>query len=32
MLELTDKARTELVEYFKDKEKPPIRVFLTPGG
>jgi Fe-S cluster assembly iron-binding protein IscA len=32
MLELTDKARKELEAYFKDKEKTPIRVYLSPGG
>lgn len=32
MLTLTEKARAELVAYFADKEKPPIRVYLAPGG
>lgn len=32
MLELTDAARTELVNYFKDKEAQPVRVYLAPGG
>lgn len=32
MLELTDSARQELVKYFSDKDKTPIRVYLAPGG
>ncbi|MCK9241000.1 IscA/HesB family protein [Desulfocurvus sp.] len=32
MLELTDAARTELLNYFKDKTPEPVRVFLAPGG
>lgn len=32
MLEVTDKAREELMSYFKDKEFSPIRVYLAPGG
>jgi Fe-S cluster assembly iron-binding protein IscA len=32
MLELTDSARQELVKYFSDKDKTPIRVYLSPGG
>lgn len=32
MLELTDSARQELVTYFSDKDKTPIRVYLSPGG
>lgn len=32
MLELTDAARTELINYFKDKTPEPVRVFLAPGG
>ncbi len=32
MFELTDKAREELLSYFKDKEISPIRVYLAPGG
>lgn len=32
MLELTDSARTELLNYFKDKTPEPVRVFLAPGG
>jgi hypothetical protein len=32
MLELTDKARQELLSYFSDKTVSPIRVYLAPGG
>ena len=32
MFELTDNARKELEAYFADKQKPPIRVYLAPGG
>ena len=32
MLELTASARQELDNYFKDKDKTPIRVYLAPGG
>lgn len=32
MLELTDSAKNELDEYFKNNEKGPIRIFLAPGG
>jgi len=32
MLELTETARKELDNYFADKDKTPIRVYLAPGG
>jgi hypothetical protein len=32
MLELSDKARQELISYFSDKEITPVRVYLAPGG
>ena len=32
MIQLTDDARKELESYFADKEKSPIRVYLTAGG
>lgn len=32
MVSLSDKARAELDNYFADKEKAPIRVFLNKGG
>lgn len=32
MFELSDAAKNELTEYFKNNEKGPIRVFLAPGG
>lgn len=32
MVELTDAARSELDGYFADKEKSPIRIYLTSGG
>lgn len=32
MLELTDTAKAELINYFKDNESSPIRIFLAPGG
>ncbi len=32
MLEVSESALKELDEYFADKEKAPIRVYLAPGG
>lgn len=32
MIEMTDAARKELEEYFKDKERGDIRIYLAPGG
>lgn len=32
MLEIKENAIKELTEYFKDKEKSPIRVYLSAGG
>ena len=32
MVELTDKAHSELEAYFADKDKSPIRIYLAPGG
>jgi hypothetical protein len=32
MIELTDSAKSQLDGYFADKEKSPIRVFLSSGG
>ena len=32
MLEITEAAKAELDNYFKDNEVSPIRVFLAPGG
>lgn len=32
MVSLSDTARAELDNYFADKEKSPIRVFLNKGG
>jgi Fe-S cluster assembly iron-binding protein IscA len=32
MVELTDNARKELDAYFADKEKSPIRIYLSSGG
>lgn len=32
MLELSQDALKELNEYFKDKEKGTIRIYLAPGG
>ena len=32
MVSLTDTARTELDNYFADKQKAPIRVYLNKGG
>ena len=32
MVSLSDSARTELDNYFADKQKTPIRVYLNKGG
>lgn len=32
MVELTDSAREQLDQYFADKERSPIRVYLSSGG
>ena len=32
MLEVTKSATYEIAEYFKDKERKPIRIFLLAGG
>jgi iron-sulfur cluster assembly protein len=32
MLEITNLATDKLNEYFKDKERKPIRIFLNSGG
>jgi hypothetical protein len=32
MVELTDAARQQLDGYFADKEKNPIRIYLSSGG
>lgn len=32
MVELTDAARQQLDGYFADKEKTPIRIYLSAGG
>ena len=32
MVSLTDSARAELDNYFADKQKAPIRVYLNKGG
>jgi Fe-S cluster assembly iron-binding protein IscA len=32
MLELTEKAKEQFAEYFKNREKQPVRVFLNEGG
>ncbi len=32
MLEVSESALKELDEYFVDKEKAPIRIYLAPGG
>ncbi len=31
-MEITEKAQEQIAEYFKDKEKSPVRVFLNSGG
>ncbi len=32
MIELTDSALKQLEAYFADKEKTPIRIYLSAGG
>ena len=32
MIEVTEAARQQIAEYFKDKEIAPIRIFLNEGG
>jgi Fe-S cluster assembly iron-binding protein IscA len=32
MFTVTERAQQQILEYFKDKEKMPIRVFLNQGG
>jgi hypothetical protein len=32
MLEVTEKAMTEFKNYFADKDKSPIRIYLAAGG
>lgn len=32
MVELTEAARTQLDGYFSDKDKAPIRIYLSSGG
>jgi len=32
MLEVTEAAKTQLTEFFKDREIAPIRIFLNEGG
>lgn len=32
MVELTDAAKSQLDGYFADKEKAPIRIYLSSGG
>ena len=32
MIVLSEEARQELEQYFADKEKTPIRIYLAPGG
>ncbi len=32
MIEVTQEASKQIAEYFKDKEKMPVRVFLNSGG
>jgi hypothetical protein len=32
MLEVTEAAKTQLIEFFKDREIVPIRIFLNEGG
>lgn len=32
MVNVSDNAMKELEAYFADKEKSPIRVYLSPGG
>ncbi len=32
MIEITEAAKSELTEFFKDKDVKPIRIFLNEGG
>jgi hypothetical protein len=32
MVEVTDAAHQQIIEYFKDKDVMPIRIFLNEGG
>lgn len=32
MVELSEAARNQLENYFTDKEKSPIRIYLSQGG
>ncbi len=32
MLEVTEAAKTQLIEFFKDRDIVPIRIFLNEGG
>lgn len=32
MVEVTPAATEQIAEYFKDKERAPIRIFLNEGG
>ncbi len=32
MVEVTEAARQQIAEYFKDREVAPIRIFLNEGG
>jgi len=32
MLQVSDKAREELISFFKGKDMTPVRVYLAPGG
>jgi hypothetical protein len=32
MVEVTEAARLQIAEYFKDREIAPIRIFLNDGG
>ena len=32
MIDMTDAAKTQIADYFKEKEPTPIRIFLNSGG
>lgn len=32
MIEVTEAAKKQIAEYFKDKDVMPIRIFLNEGG
>ena len=32
MVEVTPTATEQIADYFKDKEKAPVRIFLNEGG